>query len=69
MTLCPTMIGDVTKTRLFFQDGHIIEYSHATLAYHAWLSFPKGTKVAFRSAGDDTPVYSHDYVDRHADAP
>lgn len=33
-------------------------------AYRLWLALPAGVKAAFRGAGDTTPVYSHDYVDR-----
>lgn len=56
--------GDVTKTRLFFSDGLISSYDDPKLALDVYYGLPRGIKVAFRSAGDKTPVYPHDYVDR-----
>jgi hypothetical protein len=56
--------ADLTKTRLFYRTGYVATYSDAALAYSVWLSTPKGNGIAFRSAGDATPVYGHDYADR-----
>lgn len=57
-------IGDSTKTRLFYSDGRIDGYDDPKLAYAVWLELDKGIRVAFRSAGDITPVYHQDYVDK-----
>lgn len=56
--------ADLTKTRLFYRNGYVATYSNAALAYSIWLGAPKGTGVAFRAAGDATPVFGHDYADR-----
>lgn len=57
-------IGDHTKARIFYPDGRIDEYDDQSLAYAVWLALDRGIRAAFRSAGDKTPVYPHDYVDR-----
>lgn len=55
--------ADLNKTRLYFHN-RVVEYDEQRLAYSVWLALPKGTRCAFRSAGDSTSVYSHDLVDR-----
>lgn len=52
------------NARIFYLDGRIVEYTDQKLAYSVWLSLSKGVKAVFRGANDETPVYSHDYVDR-----
>ena len=55
--------ADVNKARVYFPD-HVSEYASDTLAYHTWLGMSQGVRCAFRAAGDATPVYSWDLVDR-----
>ena len=53
---------DTSKARLYFRDGTITEYDDQCLAYAVWLAIDRDTPVAFRSKGDNTPVYPWDYV-------
>jgi hypothetical protein len=53
------------KARIYYRNGRISEYDDQREAYAVWLALPKGVRAAFRGRGDTTPVYSHDYVDRH----
>lgn len=55
---------NASKARLYYRDGRIESYEDQRLAYAVWLALPRGIRVAFRGAGDTTPVYSHDYLDR-----
>ncbi len=55
---------DVSKARIIHPDGKVYHYEDQKLAYEVYLGLPKGIRVAFRSAGDLTPVYSYDYVDK-----
>jgi hypothetical protein len=55
---------DVSKTRLYYSGGRVSQFSDASLAYAIYLSAPKCTRIAFRSAGDTRPVYAWDYVDK-----
>ncbi len=52
----------IPKARLYFPDGTVSEYTDGKLAYAVWLGLPSDVAVAFRAAGDNRPVYSHDYV-------
>lgn len=54
----------IDKSRIYYQDGLVRHFYNPQVAFAIYLSLPKGVKVAFRSAGDTTPVYSHDYVDQ-----
>jgi len=62
--------ANATKTRLYRTSGDgvvlVDHFDDAQLAYSVWLAAPKGTRLAFRSANDSRPVYSHDFVDRLA---
>jgi hypothetical protein len=53
-----------SKARLCYPDGRVVAYDDPHLAYAVWLALPRGVRCAFRSAGDRTPVYPHDHVDR-----
>ena len=55
---------NLDKARIFYPDGSIVEYDDQKLAYAIWLALDKGIRAAFRGAGDKTPVYSHDLVDK-----
>jgi hypothetical protein len=55
---------DIRKARLYFLDGHVMQYDDPKLAYAVWLALPKGTRVAFRGSNDLLAVYSWDYGDR-----
>jgi hypothetical protein len=55
--------ADVNKARVYFPDS-VGEYASDTLAYSVWLGMGRGVRCAFRAAGDATPVYSWDLVDR-----
>ena len=51
-------------TKLYYNDGQVVEYADQTLAYEIWLASPKGIRIAFRGEGDERPVYSWDYADK-----
>ena len=53
-----------SKARIYYIDGRIVHYDDEKLAYAVWLALPTGTRAAFRAAGDSTPVYSRDFVDK-----
>ena len=57
-------IGDHTKARIFYPDGRIDEWVDSAMAYAVYMALDKGIRAAFRAAGNKTPVYPHDYVDR-----
>lgn len=57
-----TDIGNTSKARIFYLDGLIDEYENGKLALQVYYGLHKSTRAAFRAAGDDTPVYPHDYV-------
>jgi hypothetical protein len=57
-------MADLAKSRIYYKDGRIEEYVRQGEAYGLWLALPRGVRAAFRGAGDATPVYSHDFVDR-----
>ena len=52
------------KARILYPDGRVSEYDDQRLAYAVWLGLPLGIRCAFRGAGDNRPVYPHDYVDQ-----
>ena len=54
---------DCSKARLYFPSGRVVHYDEQKLAYIVWLQLPKGIRVAFRGANDNTPVYPWSYVD------
>lgn len=54
--------ANTQKTRLYFND-RVEHYDDQNLGYKVWLALPKGTRCAFRGAGDTRPVYQHDLVD------
>jgi len=56
--------GDTTKPRIIFSNGDISYYPTNQMAYQVWLGLPSGTMTAMRTAGDDSPVYPNDCVDR-----
>jgi hypothetical protein len=55
--------ADTSKARLYRADGLVDHFDDQKLAYRVWLAAPKGTRLAFRGAGDERPVYPHDLVD------
>jgi hypothetical protein len=56
--------ADTTKARIYRSNGLVDHFDDGNLAYTVWLAAPKGCRLAFRTAGDKTPVYSQDYVDK-----
>ena len=57
---------DVTKARIYFNDGSIHHFENQTFAFAVWLGMPKGIRVAFRGANDARPVKAWDRVDMPA---
>ena len=55
---------NTAKARLYYPDGRVEHYADGCLAYAVWLALPRGVRCAFRGAGDQRPVYSHDYADK-----
>jgi len=55
-------MGDTSKARIFYPDGRIVQYQNGSLALQIYYALPPGIKAAFRTAGNKTPVYPHDYV-------
>lgn len=55
---------DISKARLIYPGDRVYHYDDQKLAYAIYLESPKGVRIAFRGAGDKTPVYNHDYRDR-----
>lgn len=58
------LIGDTTKARIFYPNGLISSFFSSPLAYSVYIALDKGVRAAYRAAGDETPVYDQDYVDR-----
>jgi hypothetical protein len=57
-------IGDVTMNRIIYSNGRIAEFSNTELALKVYYALPSGVRCAFRGAGDVTPVYTWDCVDK-----
>lgn len=57
----PQDVGSVDKSRIFYLDGRITEYDDGRLALEVYYALEPGVGAAFRAAGDETPVYPHDY--------
>ena len=57
-------MGDTSLTRLIYADGRVEHYADSALALALWYGAARGVRVAFRSAGDCSPVYPWDCVDR-----
>ena len=60
---------DKRMARLHHPNGDIQSFRSQTLAYAVWLALPKGTRVAFRGANDDRPVYPWDCTDKPSNVP
>ena len=65
----PVEYADTKFARLYYRGdiNHAMFVEHYSIQKHAydlWLALPKGVRCAMRNAGEKTPVYSHDLVDR-----
>lgn len=60
----PRRMGNIDKARILYPDSRIVEYDDGALALKVYYGLGSGVRAAFRAAGDDTPVYPHDYVGR-----
>lgn len=60
----PTDVGNTAKARIIYPDMKVCYYDDSKLALEVYYALGRGIRAAFRAAGDTTPVYSHDYVDR-----
>jgi len=58
------MTTTADQARLYYRDGRVDRFDNQSLAYQTWLALPRGVRVAFRAAGDNRPVLSHDYADQ-----
>jgi len=53
------------KARIYYADGTVETYENNSVAYSIYAHLPKGMRAAYRAADDLTPVYPHDFVDKH----
>ncbi|KKM60561.1 hypothetical protein LCGC14_1540470 [marine sediment metagenome] len=52
------------SARIVFSDGREDTFKDQSLAYRVWLALPRGTRAAFRAAGDRRPIVPWDFVDK-----
>ncbi|MBE0542244.1 MAG: hypothetical protein IH623_12725 [Verrucomicrobia bacterium] len=53
-----------STARVHLSDGRVLTFTDQTLAYHTWLTLPRGIRAAFRGQGDTRPIQPWDYADQ-----
>jgi hypothetical protein len=52
---------DTSKARIYWRNGDVEYFDDQAHAWQVYLWIALVCPVAFRGAGDTTPVYPHDY--------
>lgn len=54
----------IKRARIVDASGKVQEFDNPALALRCYYAMPRGVRLAFRAAGDATPVYPWDLADK-----